>query len=154
MRSLPTILVVDDDEVHRHVAHRAIAQAGLPVEVRVAADGAEALRLLHLLTGAAGAAPVVVVLLDIRMPGMSGWEVLERIRGTETTRHVPVVIVSSSNRTDDVERSYRLGANSYVVKRHDAEHPGAYLAEVAHYWLNVNVTPVPRAGQPVRRNIG
>jgi len=139
MKPLPAILLVDDDEDHLLVAQRAIARAELPADVRVAGAGDEALRVLGLHPAAAEPPPPVkVVMLDLGLPDMSGWEVLKRIRASERTRRTPVVVVSSSNRPEDVRRSYELGANSYLVKRFDRRRPGAYLAEAARYWVELN----------------
>lgn len=147
MKRTAAILLVDDDEDHLLVARRAIARAELLAEVRVAGDGDEALRQLGLDSKAVEpGAPIAVVLLDIGLPGLSGWDVLKRIRENERTRRLPVVMVSSSTRPEDVRRSYELGANSYLVKRHDRSHPGDYLAEAARYWVELNEPP--RARQP------
>lgn len=138
MRHRPTILLVDDDPGHLLVARRAIDRAGLPVDVRVAGGSDEALTVLGL-SGASDDHPsFAVVFLDISMPGLSGWGVLERMRASERTRRIPVVMVSSSNRVEDVRRSYDLGANSYLVKRVDHRPPGDYVAEAARYWLLFN----------------
>lgn len=143
MSWLPGILVVDNDEDHLFVARRALERSQLQADVRMARDGAAALRLLGLVPEAhePPPAPVVVVMLDLRMPGVSGWEVLRRIRESERTRRIPVVVVSSSDRPDDVLHSYALGANSYVVKRYQADQPGGYLAEAARYWVELNEPP-------------
>jgi len=139
MKTMPAILLVDDDEDHLVVARRAIERAGLLAEVRLASAGDEALRLLGLHADSSEpAASFAVVLLDIGLPGLSGWEVLKRIRASERTRRTPVVMVSSSNRPEDVRRSYELGANSYLVKRLDRRRPGDYLAEAARYWVVLN----------------
>lgn len=143
-----TILLVDDDEGHLLVARRALARASLPVEVRTAASGAEALRVLGLAAGDAaepGPRRLVLVMLDLSMPGLSGWELLRRIRESERTGHVPIVVVSSSKRPEDVLRSYQMGANSYLVKRFEALKPGSYLVEAARYWIELNEPPVARS---------
>jgi CheY-like chemotaxis protein len=150
MKNLPAILLVDDDEDHLLVARRAIERADLPADVRVAGAGDEALRVLGLHAPSADPPPPVkVVMLDLGLPDMSGWEVLKRIRASERTRRTPVVVVSSSNRPEDVRRSYELGANSYLVKRFDRRHPGDYLAEAARYWVELNE---PSRG-PGRRDV-
>jgi CheY-like chemotaxis protein len=148
MRRLPLILIVDDDEDHVFVVRRAIERADLPVQVVVAADGEEALFLLGLKTGESetkSPLSVAAVLLDLRLPGVTGLEVLRRMRGDERTRLVPVVVVSSSSRPEDVLQSYDLGANSYVVKRFDGGQAGSYLAEIVRYWGGLNEGPL---GQP------
>jgi CheY-like chemotaxis protein len=139
----PAILLVDDDDDYLFVALRAIERTGLRAEVRVARTCAEALVQLGI-----GSEPaphsnirIGVVLLDLRLPGESGLELLRRMHQTERTRSIPVVVVSSSDRPDDVRQSYELGANSYVVKRFLAIPPGAYVAETARYWLQLNEAP-------------
>jgi CheY-like chemotaxis protein len=147
MSRLPLILIVDDDDDHVFVVRRAIERASLPVEIVVAADGEEALFLLGLKTGESETkSPVTAaaVLLDLRLPGVTGLEVLRRMRGDERTRLVPVIVVSSSNRPEDVALSYDLGANSYVVKRFDGGQAGSYLAEIARYWGALNEAPFPQ----------
>ncbi len=144
MNLLPTILLVDDDDDYLFVALRAIERTGLRAEVRVARSGTEALTLLGLGSGPpAPGAPsrVAVVMLDLRMPGADGLEILRQMQACGRTRAIPVVIVSSSDRPDDVRQSYELGANSYVVKRFVAHPPGGYVAETARYWIELNETP-------------
>jgi CheY-like chemotaxis protein len=141
---IPVILLVDDDDGHLMVAQRAIRLSKLGVDVHVAHTGLEALRLLGL--GDETEPPderkgPVLVMLDLWMPGMSGWDVLRRIRAEHHS--VPVVVVSSSGRPDDVRRSYELGANSYLVKRYETERPGGYLADAARYWVELNEPPAP-----------
>ncbi len=148
MSAMPIILIVDDDDGHLLIAQRAIRRSELEVEVHAVRTGEEALRVLGLGDEASpvsrGARPVVVM-LDLSMPGMSGWDVLRQIRAAE--QKIPVVVVSSSGRPDDVRRSYELGANSYLVKRYEAERPGGYVADAARYWVELNEPPAPaRAG--------
>lgn len=146
MSTLPRILLVDDDETHLLVAQRAIARSGVAARVEVAGSGAEALRRLWL-TAARPAAgeSIAVVMLDVGLPDISGWDVLARVRRDPRLRTLPVVLVSSSDRPEDVRRGYEAGANSYLVKRHDDEHPGSYLAEAARYWVRLNVPADPHA---------
>ena len=151
----PTILLVDDDEGHLLVARRAFERSKLAIQVRVARDGDEALSLLGLTEGEApepsvnpGTISFVAVMLDLRMPGLSGWDLLRRIRASDRTKQLPVVIVSSSERPNDVRLSYELGANSYLMKRFDPEKPGAYLVDAAHYWTELNEPPRPSTLAP------
>jgi len=144
----PTILMVDDDEGHLLVAQRAFQRSKLAIQVRVARDAVEALSLLGLEpneTSDPSTIPYAAVMLDLRMPGMSGWDLLRRIRASDRTKQLPVVIVSSSERPNDVRLSYELGANSYLMKRFDPENPGAYLVDAAHYWTELNEAPRPNA---------
>jgi CheY-like chemotaxis protein len=155
MKLFPGVLIVDDDEDYLFVARRAIERAKLHADVRVTRDGDEALRVLGLKPG--GVEPeaphtVVVVLLDLRLPGLSGFDVLRQIRADERTRELPVVMVSTSNLPDEVAKCYALGANSYVVKRMDTECPGGYVADAARYWVELNEPPrafTKRSGHPL-----
>ena len=82
-----------------------------------------------------------VVLLDLKLPKVDGIEVLRAIRGDERTRHLPVVIMTSSQEQQDLVESYRLGVNSYVIKPVDFESFSAAVSKLGHYWLLINTIP-------------
>jgi CheY-like chemotaxis protein len=136
----PAILLVDDDQDYLEIATRALRQERLEVEVHVARAGAEALSILGIAGAPAPTAPLnlVAAFVDLDMPGLDGWEVLRRVRADERLRRLPVVIVSSSSRPEDIRRSYDLGANSYVVKQYDPAGPGRHVARAMRYWLELN----------------
>jgi CheY-like chemotaxis protein len=102
------VLVVDDQEDIRALVRAALGAAGLGV--REAVSGLEALEQL-----ATGPAPDVVV-LDIQMPDVDGWEVLRIIRGTASTADLPVILCTVKASVADAERGWRLGADAYVTK--------------------------------------
>lgn len=138
------VLLVDDDDMHLQVARRAIERTKLRAEVVAVGTGGDALKSLGLAAGSpVPARRIAVVLLDLGLPDMSGWDVLARIRGSARQRTLPVVLVSASDRPEDVRRAYESGANSYLVKRHEREQPGNYLAEAARYWVELNVAADP-----------
>ena len=140
------ILLVDDNPDEIDVAVRALRRRGLGEAVDVAHDGQEALEALGIEESGGGASQCPsVVFLDLKMPRIDGWEVLRRIRESDVA-DVPVVILSSSDRSEDIQRCYELGANSFLVKHFDRESPGAYIADAARYWLELNQPP------PRRRN--
>jgi CheY-like chemotaxis protein len=80
------------------------------------------------------------------MPRVDGWEVLRRLREHPWTQTLPVVVLSWSSLSHDIDRCYTLGANSFLVKRFDPSHPGAYFAEAVRYWAKLN--QAPRAAGP------
>jgi CheY-like chemotaxis protein len=140
------ILIVDDDPDDVDIALRAIRRAtGLVgVDVAVANDGLEALAKLGV--DGKGGPPArqvdpLVVFLDLKMPRVDGWEVLRRLRSDAATKDLPIVVVSWSARREDVERSYALGANSFLVKRATPNDPGRYFADAVRYWVELNRSP-------------
>lgn len=82
-----------------------------------------------------------VIFLDIKMPKISGLEVLKALKSDERTRHIPVVMMTSSKEEKDILESHRLGVNSYVVKPVGFENFSKTVAELGYYWLVVNNTP-------------
>jgi CheY-like chemotaxis protein len=87
-----------------------------------------------------------LILLDLNTPGMSGAELLTRLKGDDLLRAIPVVVLSTSRQPSDLEQCYRLHANAYHVKPHDfAEYQQTLLA-IVEYWL-VAVLPAPSAGE-------
>jgi CheY-like chemotaxis protein len=104
------VVLADDDDDYSMIIELALRQAaGVPVEIRRARTGEEAIALLKDFIPD-------LLLLDLNMPGMAGHEALEAIKSDERLRSVPVAILSSSDRDDDVARSYLLGGNHYITK--------------------------------------
>jgi two-component system response regulator len=85
-----------------------------------------------------------LILLDLKLPRLNGFEVLERVRADERTRLLPVVILTSSRERRDVLEGYGLGANSYVRKPVDFERFLEVVRQLKLYWLNLNESPLQR----------
>ncbi|KAA3651513.1 MAG: response regulator [Proteobacteria bacterium] len=138
------LLLVEDDAQDLRLTLRALKRINVVNEVDVVQDGAAALDYLLCRGSHAGRDPSegpAVVLLDIRLPKLSGLEVLEQMRADERTRKTPVVMLTSSDEEQDILRSYDLGANSYVRKPLD---PGEFTESVAQlglYWMLLNEPP-------------
>ena len=137
------LLWVDDDWDEISVVMRAFKRAKVPIDVRIASDGLEALQALHLGSSSAeGPLRPQVIFLDLHMPRIDGFDLLRALRELPETKDIPIVVVSSSNSPEDIRRSYELGANSYLVKEYNALEPGAAIADAARYWTQLNRVPV------------
>ena len=128
------ILLVEDDPDHELLTIRALKKSNIANEVRVARDGEEALKLLF----SEDAILPQVILLDLKLPKIDGLEVLRRIRAGETTKFLPVVILTSSDEERDVARSYQLGVNSYIRKPVNFSDFAEATRQLGMYWLVLN----------------
>ncbi len=135
------ILLVEDNPTDVELTLRAFRKKNLENKVHVVTDGAQALDFVF----CAGIYsdrdihnPPKVVILDLKLPLVEGKEVLKRIKSDERTKNIPVVIMTSSQEESDVIASYKLGANSYIVKPVDFEKFGNMIAELGYYWDFVN----------------
>lgn len=137
----PDVLVVEDDEDEVRIIQRAIRRNGLESRFKILSTGEDALDYLHASlseeSGRHSALPKVVM-LDLKLSGIGGEEVLRQIRADEKLRALPIVIVSSSRSERDVRDCYRLGANSFVRKHRGQEAPGEHVLVIARYWLDFN----------------
>jgi two-component system, response regulator len=135
------ILLVEDNPRDVEMTLRALRKRKLANNVYVAKDGAEALDFLFA-TGAHVARnpnhTPKVVLLDLKLPKVSGLEVLKKLKADERTRTIPVVVLTSSQEEKDMVESYRLGVNSYIVKPVDFDKFVESVGEIGLYWLLVN----------------
>jgi CheY-like chemotaxis protein len=140
-----TILLVEDNPADIIITQRAMKESGLEIDLVVVRDGQEAVDFLlaELRTGNPHPRPDLI-LLDLNLPRLAGREVLERIRQHNGLRPVPVVVLTTSNRQEDVEQMYRAGANTYIQKPTDFGRFVEVLRTIHHYWLGTALLP-PRA---------
>jgi two-component system response regulator len=137
------ILLVEDSTEDAEMTLRALRKNNLANHVHWVKDGEEALEYLFCsgrYAGRSAAQPPKLVLLDIKMPKIDGIEVLRRIKGSEL-KSIPVVMMTSSNEERDVLESYRLGANSYIVKPVEFEAFLATVSKIGLYWMLTNRVP-------------
>ncbi len=135
------ILLVEDNPDDAELALHALKESKVANEVLVARDGNEALKILFgdgAATGKATRTRPSLVLLDLKLSGFDGFDILKRIRDDESTRLMPVVILTSSKEHSDLLKGYRLGANSYVRKPVDYEQFLTAVRQLGTYWLTLN----------------
>ena len=130
-----TILIIDDNPQDIYLTTSAIVDAGHTCSIEPFFDGQGALERL--------AEPPLpaLVFLDIKMPGMNGLEILQRLRAQEATRFVPVIMLSTSNLAIDIKASYEGGANSFLHKAHDLDKFTEEIQTAIRFWLEHNLTP-------------
>lgn len=131
-----SILLVEDYPDDGRLTLRALRKNKLANDIEVARDGVEALEFLFPVGPDDGGASLPqLVLLDLKLPRISGLEVLQRIRSEERTRRLPVVILTSSAEDSDIVDGYNLGANSYIRKPVDFDEFTEGVRQLGLYWL-------------------
>ena len=144
MKSEKIILLIQDNPSDAELTRRAFAKAHVANELIVAEDGEEALDYLWG-TGAYAGRDVselpAVALLDLKLPKISGLDVLSQVRNDPRTRRLPVVILTSSREEQDLAAGYDLGVNSYIRKPVDFKQFAHCIEQLGLYWLVLNEQP-------------
>ncbi|HUI89372.1 MAG TPA: response regulator [Anaerolineales bacterium] len=139
------ILLVEDNPRDAELMIRALKKRNLANNLIHVEDGSEALDFLFnrgKYQERKNSSVPKVVLLDLKLPKVDGLEVLREMRENESTRKIPVVVVTSSSEDPDIKRAYELGANSYVVKPVEFEAFTEVMSNLGLYWLLVNHPPI------------
>jgi len=135
------ILLIEDSEGDAEMTIRALKKNNLANKLLHLKDGLEALDFLFAEGKFAGRAienKPKVILLDLKMPKVSGIEVLERIKADNRTKEIPIVVLTSSKEDPDIKKCYDLGVNSYVVKPVEFEAFYKAVSELGLYWMIIN----------------
>ena len=143
------ILLVEDNADDEALTMRALGKNNITNKIVVARDGVEALDYLFGTGTYAGRDTSMqpeLILLDLKLPKVDGFEVLKKLRADERTKLLPVVILTSSNEQQDVANGYGLGANSYVRKPVDFQHFVDAVLQLGLYWLVLNERPAADSG--------
>jgi CheY-like chemotaxis protein len=138
------ILLVEDNPDDEELTLRALRKNNIANDIVVAHDGVEALDYLFGTGSRAGRDTTLqpsVVLLDLKLPRLDGLEVLGRLRGDPRTRHLPVVVLTTSSEDRDLVESYKLGANSYIRKPVDFGQFAESVRQLQLYWVVLNEPP-------------
>ncbi|OAN47861.1 response regulator [Magnetospirillum moscoviense] len=136
-----TIVLVEDNDDDIELTQHALSKANLYSDLVVARSGEEAVRLMHGPTGVASGSMALpaLMLLDLKLPGIGGLDVLKKMREIDATRRMPVVILTTSDDETDVMEGYDLGANSYIHKPMDSADFNRVVDKLGLYWLTINV---------------
>ncbi|MBN1691800.1 MAG: response regulator [Dehalococcoidia bacterium] len=138
------VLLVEDNQQDAELTIRSLKKHKLANNISVVEDGAEALDFIFCRGKYSERDikhPPKVIFLDLKLPLVSGLEVLREIKQDALTKAVPVVVVTSSREDPDVKAAYELGANSYVVKPVDFEAFTEAIGSLGLYWLLINLPP-------------
>lgn len=134
------ILFVEDNIDDAELTIRALKKSGLINLLRHVSDGAEALDFIYCKGAYASrnSTNIKLILLDLKMPKVSGLQVLEKVKSDPALKSTPVVILTSSKEDPDIKASYALGANSYIVKPVEGENFFQVIKELGLYWMILN----------------
>lgn len=146
MRPKTTVLHVEDDPNDRLFVERAFKKSGISIDLHSVANGEEALRYLSAEGSFADRSRFPVptfLLLDLKLTGMSGFEILDWVRKQSASRLLPIAILTSSRESADVDRAYQAGATTYFVKPADTDDLHALIKTLASYWFVFAKLPPP-----------
>ena len=138
-QKIPSVLLVDDNQVDVDLTLMAFSRIKFLNPVQIARDGAETLDIMR--TWKRIADMPHLILLDIKLPKISGLEVLKELKSFDKTSHIPVVMLTSSTNDADIKTAYQLGANSYIIKPVDFDKFISLTSILCEYWINLNVKP-------------
>jgi chemotaxis family two-component system response regulator Rcp1 len=144
MKPVHAILLVEDDPADIMITQRALRESAFPVELLVVRDGQEAVDYL-LRQGVHAGDPLWrspdLILLDLNLPKLNGLEVLQRVRATPELRAVPVIVLTTSKRQEDIQQTYSAGANTYIEKPREFARFVEVLQTIQRYWLDTALLP-------------
>ena len=138
------VLLVEDNPAEQNLARRSLAKGQIEVDLQVVSDGEEALD--YLFRKNAYADPTTsptpdIILLDLNLPRIDGRQVLARIKSDHKLSKIPVIILTTSKKEEDVIKTYELGCNSFLIKPVEVDEFIRVLQEIGSYWLNLVVLP-------------
>ena len=138
------ILIVEDNPSDAELTIRALKKSNLANHIFVVENGEEALDFIFSrgqFSKRGNSETLKVIFLDLKLPKITGLEVLKAVKANESTKMLPIVIITSSKEDPDIQEAYKLGANSYVVKPVDFDSFIHAINSTGLYWLLVNVPP-------------
>ena len=142
--SAPVILLVEDDVADQEIIKRVVSTGATSATLQIVSDGQEALDYLKregAYTSPGSAPKPDLVLLDLNMPGLNGFEVLTEIRKDPSVRLLPVIVLTTSDQESDIVQSYERGANSYLTKPVSFDEFVRVIREIDEFWFDLAVLP-------------
>jgi len=140
-----TILLVEDDPGHARLIERNLRRAHITNEIVTLSDGQQAVDYLfkeRTYQGATHAMPLLM-LLDLNLPQLDGYQVLERIKTDKRTKHIPVLVLTTTDEPHEIERCYALGCNVYLTKPVEYEE---FAEAIWKLGLFLSIVQIPRGG--------
>lgn len=134
------ILLIDDNEDHAKILKWSFEKSGRHHQITFIEEGSEALALLGVGQRAQPELPDLI-LLDFNLPKIDGREVLRILKSDERTKRVPVIVMSSSDREEDIRKAYELGASTYVSKSDVLGEKNSFLSTLHEYWSTIAKLP-------------
>jgi CheY-like chemotaxis protein len=141
---LANILLVDDSPADRLTVCRAIEDANVKCNLEMVSSGLLAMDYLLKKGGGANALTPDLILMDINMPVLDGIETLKKVRANELTKNIPVIMLTTSDSGDDIERSYTAGANAFVTKPVNEQDFISAIKSLDNFWFNLVRLPTQR----------
>ena len=139
------ILLVEDNQNDAELTIRELTKHHMANRLYHVTDGEQGLDFIFATGGFAGKRELVnnpkLILLDIKMPKISGIQMLEKLKGDPQSKSIPVVILTSSKEDPDIKKCYELGVNSYIVKPVNFERFSDAIRNLGFYWLLLNQPP-------------
>lgn len=137
------ILLVEDDPGHARLIEKNLRRSNITNQITIINDGQQAIDYLFKegnYTGSDHHSPLLV-LLDLNLPGLDGYQILERMKGNSKTKHIPVIMLTTTDDVREVERCYSLGCNVYITKPVDYEHFSEAIRKIG---LFLSVVTIPQ----------
>jgi CheY-like chemotaxis protein len=138
------VLLVDDNSGDVRLAKEAFRLADEAIHLQVAGDGEEAMAYLRQEAGPVRAPRPALILLDLNLPGMNGFDILAQIKEDRRLKTIPIVILTSSESPEDLTKSYQLGANAYLAKPMGFDAFARVVASIIDFWLRSARLPPSR----------
>lgn len=140
------VLLIEDDAADIELTEEALSEAEFPVNLNAVRNGIEAIAYLQKANPFQDIKIPDLILLDLNLPGMSGKEILQAIRQDSDLRHIPIAVLTTSQSQQDVNDSYKLGANCYVSKPVGLDEFNGVIQALEHFWFTTAKIPSRSAG--------